>query len=99
MLIYNLISKIMLFGQKIATSVIVGVVVSRGTNLHPCTSFVVKSGSIAAAHKGLNSPKRFTNLLMESMSLILNIWVPWSPSDPKSSRDALIEVFKFIRYV
>ena len=30
---------------------------------------------------GLNSPKRFTNLLMESMSLILNIWVPWSPSD------------------
>ena len=28
-----------------------------------------------------------------------SIWVPWSPSDPKISRDALIEVFKFLRYV
>ena len=34
----------MLFGERIVTSVIVGVVVSRRTNLHPRTSFVVKSG-------------------------------------------------------
>ena len=31
-----------------------------------------KSRKDAAAHKGLNSPKRFTNLLSGSMSLILN---------------------------
>ena len=56
----------------------------------------------AVAHKGLNLPKRFTNLLLGSMSLILNkmdlmhqygsLGVPWTPK----SCDALIEVFKFV---
>ena len=48
-------------------------------------------------HKGLNSPKRFTNLLsvinFELNGLDASIWVPWTPK----SHDALIEVFKFIR--
>ena len=38
------------------------------------------------AHKGLNSPKRFTSvILFELNGLDASIWVPWSPSDPKKS--------------
>jgi hypothetical protein len=44
-------------------------------------------------HKGLNSPKRFTNLLSGPMSIM-----GLMHQTPKSC-DALIEVFKFIRYV
>ena len=40
-------------------------------------------------HKGLNSPKRFTNLLSGSLGVL----------QTRKSCDALIEVFKFIRYV
>ena len=57
------------------------------------------------AHNGLNYSKRFTNLLLESMSLILDkidskhqCGSPEVPKIPKSF-DALIEVFKFIKYV
>ena len=53
------------------------------------------------AHKGLKLPKRFTNLLLGSMSLILNLMGlmhPYEsldvPQTPKSC-DALIEVFKY----
>ena len=51
------------------------------------------------AHKGLNSPERFTNLPLGLMPSILNemglmyvfLWVPWSLSESK--------VFKFTKYV
>ena len=53
-------------------------------------------------HKGLKSPKRFTNLPLGSMSSILNLMglmhsyrSPGVPRTPKSY-NALIEVFKFI---
>ena len=56
-------------------------------------------------HKELISPKRFTNLPLESMLSILN-WMglmhtyrsPGVPQTPKSY-NALIEVFKFMWYV
>ena len=57
-------------------------------------------------HKGLNSQKRFTNLLsgvnvinFELNGLNASMWVSWSPSDPQKSYDTLIEVFKVIRYL
>ena len=70
-----------------------------------CTAkkFLRQHGQAATAHKGLNSSKRFTNLLSGSMSLIQNkmglmhqyrsLGVPKTPK----SHDALIKVFKFIR--
>jgi hypothetical protein len=50
------------------------------------------------AHKGPNSPNRFTNLLSGSMALIHQYGSLGVPQTPKSF-DALIEVFKIIRYV
>ena len=56
---------------------------------------VVEAGG---PHKGLNSPKRFTNLLSGLNGFNASIWISWSPSDPQSY-DSLVEVFKFIRHV
>ena len=57
---------------------------------------------VAPPHKGLKSPKRFTNLPLGSMSSILNLMglmhsyrSPGVPRTPRSY-NALIEVFKFI---
>ena len=36
------------------------------------SSLMVRRDTVRAPHKGLNSPKRFTNLISGSMSLILN---------------------------
>ena len=49
-------------------------------------------------HKGLKSPKRFTNLPLGSMSSILNLMGLMHSGVPRTPRsyNALIEVFKFI---
>ena len=43
-------------------------------------------------------PLRANAINLELNEFNASIWVPWSPSDPKSWY-ALIEVFKFIGYV
>ena len=54
------------------------------------------------AHKGLKSPKRFTNLPLGSMSSILNLMglmqLYGSTGVPRAPRsyNAMIEVFKFM---
>ena len=49
--------------------------------------------------KKVHKPPLRTNVIdFELSGFNASIWVPWSPSDPKSWY-ALIEVFKFIGYV
>ena len=71
------------------TTPLYGSAIERFSAPKPCYFF-----SNEMAHKGLNSQKRFTNVLSRPMSLLLNylngfnasIWIPWSPVDPKSNQ-------------